>query len=70
MNYAQHMMNALTCDGNRVRQAWLSFVASYTYTRSWDGVEMYPGTPPMRFSRWYAFKGALACGLPYLWGKS
>lgn len=70
MNYVQHCMNAMVYDGrNRIRKAWLMAVASYTYTRSWDGAEMYPGTPPMRFSRWYAFCGAAQLGWEYLWQR-
>lgn len=57
-NFGHHMLAALTSDKEYgLRAAWLSFVASYTYTRSWDGCEGQNGER-MSFGRWYAFLGA------------
>jgi hypothetical protein len=53
---------------NRLQRAWLMFLATYAYTRSWHGAEG-PDGQPMDFGRWHSFKCALETGLPYLWKK-
>ena len=65
MNVAEKMLAAMTYRGNRFGLAWRSAVASYAYTRSWDGTECGPGEY-MTFSRWYAFKGAVALWWDYV----
>lgn len=67
-NYATRMLRAMTGPRWGLRAAWLSFLASYHYTRSWDGCEG-PDGQPMSFGRWYAFKGGVECGWRYLWPR-
>lgn len=48
---------------NRLRRAWLVGRATYSYTRSWDGVD------GMDFGRWYCFTAAVSFFWEYLWKK-
>lgn len=67
MNHARRMMDAMVYGGgSRIRNAWLMYLATYTYTRSWDGGEG-PDGRPMSFGRWYSFKSAVRVGWYYLW---
>ena len=70
MNYLQHCINALAYTGqSRLRMAWLTFLASYHYTRAHDGAVINSHGDQIQFGRRYAFLCALECGLPYLWKR-
>ena len=64
------MLNALTREKQYgLRAAWLSFIASYTYTRAHDGAVINDAGDTISFGRWYAFKCAVQCGWEYLWER-
>lgn len=67
--HVDRMLDSMCYMGpNRVKQAWLMFLATYSYTRSWDGCEGPDGTP-MDFGRWYSFCCAVRCAWWYLWPR-
>ena len=67
MNYAERMLAALTREKEYgLRAAWLSFMACYTYTRSFDGVVINDQGETLSFGRWYSFVAAVRCSAGYL----
>lgn len=63
-------MEALAYMGdNRIRRAWLMALATYAYTRSWDGCEGNVEGEIMHFGRWYSFCAAVEVGWDYLWRR-
>ena len=69
-NHAAHMLNALVYDGpNRLKKAWLGFLATYTYTRAHDGMIANEHGERISFGRWYSFCCAVRCGWRYLWPR-
>ena len=66
MSTARKMLDAMVHEGRGPKAAWLMFVATYTYTRSWDGAEG-PDGEPMEFGRWYSVCAAFRCAGKYLW---
>lgn len=70
MNYAQRMIAALTGPKYGLLAAWLMFLSSYSYSRSWDGVPIdAEGKIILRFGRWESFCDAVRCGWWYLWRR-
>lgn len=67
MNLATRMLEAMTYDGNRFKQAWLAASACYHYTRAHDGSVVSDAGDTLSFSRWYCFKEAAKLGWEYLW---
>ena len=60
MNYMDHMMRAMTCEGGRLKQAYLMGIASYHYTASFIGnTDPEHGEPV--FTHWDAFIGGVEC---------
>lgn len=59
MNVAQKCLSAMTYKGNRFGYAWRMALASYGYTRACDGYVIDEMGGTIRFSRWYAFWGAV-----------
>jgi len=60
------MLTAMVYDGSsRFKQARLMLMATYTYTRSFDGCEG-PDGEPMDFGIWYSFYCAVRVGWDYL----
>lgn len=58
MNYLDHVVRGITCEGNRFTRAWLMARASYAYTASFIGTTD-PSQGEPEFTRWDAFKGAV-----------
>lgn len=67
MSHLDKMMRAMTHRGNRLSHAWCMAAASYAYTRAHDGAVVSDQGDTISFSRWYAFKGAVACGWDAFW---
>lgn len=66
MNYVERCMDAMCYrGGNRFKEAWLMFMATYAYTRSFHGTEG-PDGEPMDFGIWYSFCCAVRVGWDYL----
>lgn len=70
MNHADRMLDALTYQGpNRLRKAWLGFLATYTYTRAHDGAVINDQGDTISFGRWYSFCAACDVFWSWLWRK-
>ena len=68
MTLAKKMLSAMMAPDYGIRTAWLMGLASYSYTRSWDGAEG-PDGKPMSFGRWYSLVEAIKCGSAYLFPR-
>lgn len=68
-NYVNRMMDSMCYFGpSRIKNAWLMYLATYSYTRSFDGCEG-PNGERMSFSIWYSFTCAARNFWEYLWRK-
>jgi hypothetical protein len=69
-NHVERMMDSLVYDGsNRIKDAWLSFLATYTYTRAHDGLVINDEGETISFGRWYSFCAAVQVAWGRLWQK-
>lgn len=70
MKVANKMLEALSYQGeNRLKKAWLGALACYSYTRSFDGVEINEKGDTISFGHWYSFKAAIEIFWEWLWRK-
>ena len=66
--YVDRMMDSMIYMGpNRLKKAWLGFLATYTYTRAHDGAVINDAGDTISFGRWYSFCCAARIFWEYLW---
>lgn len=71
LNYAERTLSAMSGPSYGVRAAWSMFMASYSYSRSWDGVPIdEEGKVLLHFGRIESFCEAIQCGWRYLWKRN
>jgi hypothetical protein len=66
MNYLDKCVRAMAGPSHGFLAAWNMATASYSYTRSCDGIVINDAGDTISFSRWYAFKGAVEIFFEYL----